>query len=141
MNLVRWEPFEPFKEVEKMFNEFSFVPFLPKTTFGWEMAVNLYESKGNVIAEIQLPGIAPEKIEVTFQNGDLKISAVREEKEQKEEKGFYFKEFRYGAFERLVKLPYAVKTEKTKAEFKDGILKIILPKKEEVTEKVKVQIQ
>jgi len=142
MALVRWEPFEPFKDIEKFFGEeFSFLPLLPTPKLGWDLAVDLYEDKGNIVAEMNLPGISPEKVEVTFQNGDLKIVGSRDEEKQTKETNYYCKEIRRGMFERLVKLPAGVKPEKAEATFKNGVLKVVIPKKEEATEKIKVKIQ
>ncbi|HEY4492379.1 MAG TPA: Hsp20/alpha crystallin family protein [Acidobacteriota bacterium] len=141
MNLLRWEPFAPLKEMEKFFDEFSFMPVLPKAKIGWDLAVDLYEDKDNLIAEMNLPGINPEKIEITFQNGGLKIAAAREEIKETKEKQFYSKEIRRGSFERFVQLPCEVKKEKTEAQFKNGVLKITIPKKETLKEHVKVHVQ
>ncbi|HJZ12921.1 MAG TPA: Hsp20/alpha crystallin family protein, partial [Acidobacteriota bacterium] len=108
---------------------------------GWDLAVDLYEDKDNLIAEMNLPGINPEKIEITFQNGGLKIAAAREEIKETKEKQFYSKEIRRGSFERFVQLPCEVKKDKTEAQFKNGVLKITIPKKETLKEHVKVHVQ
>lgn len=138
--LTKWEPFDPFFDVEKMFDQFSFLPVVPKFKFGWELPIDLYEFKGTLIAEMYVPEVNPEKIEITFKNGDLKVAAVREEFKEMKEKLYFFQEIKRGAFERIIKLPYEVKTEKVEAQYKNGVLKIVLPKKVEAIEKVKVQI-
>lgn len=138
--LTKWEPFEPFFNIEKIFEPFPFLPVVPKMKFGWDFPVDLYEFKGNLIAEMYIPEINPEKIEITFLNGDLKIAATREETKETKEKNFFCQEIKRGTFERVIKLPYEVKTEMVEAQFKNGVLKIVLPKKVETIEKVKVQI-
>jgi HSP20 family protein len=137
---MKWEPF---KEVERFFEEdFPYLPILRKPMMGWDMAVDVYEEKENVIAEMNIPGIEPEKLEITVKEGYLKIKGAREEEIEKKEKNFYCKEIKRGEFERLVKLPVQVKAEKAEAQYKKGVLKVILPKKEEVKlEKIKVQTQ
>lgn len=138
MNLVKWEPF---KDIERFFTE-DFFPTLSMVRPGWDLAVDVYEEKGNVIAEMNLPGINPEKLEISVHDEYLKIFGTREEEKESKEKNYYSKEIKRGAFERMVKLPTKVKVDKAEAKFKNGTLKIILPKmEEEKTEKIKVQIQ
>jgi HSP20 family protein len=139
MNLVKWEPF---KEMERFFAE-DFFPFLPTTQkIGFDLAVDVYEEKGNVIVEMNLHGIDPEKVEITVHNEYVKVFGKREEEKETKEKDFYTKEIRRGTFERLVKLPAKVKTVKAEAKYKNGTLKIVLPKLElEKEEKIKVQVQ
>ncbi len=138
MNLVKWEPF---KEFERFF-ETEFPPFFPQTKIGWDLAVDVYEEKGNVVAEMNLPGIDPKEIEVSFQNGYLKIAGKREEEKETKEKNYFFKEIKRGTFERKVELPGKVKTDKAEATFKNGMLKIVVPKLlEELPGKVNIKVQ
>jgi HSP20 family protein len=135
--LMKWEPF---KEVERFFGEdFPFLPIVPKPRMGWDMAVDVYEEKGNIIAEMTVPGIDPEKLDITVKDGYLRIFGTREEEKEKKDKDFFYKEIKRGEFERLVKLPVAVKTEKAEAQYTKGVLKVILPKTDVVKEeKIKV---
>jgi HSP20 family protein len=135
--LMKWEPF---KEVERFFGEdFPFLPMFPKPKLGWDMAVDVYEEKENIIAEMNVPGIDPEKLEITVKDGYLKIFGKREEEKEKKEANFYYKEIKRGEFERLVRLPVAVKAGKAEAQYTKGVLKVILPKTEIVKEeKIKV---
>lgn len=139
MNLVKWEPFN---EMERFFAE-DFFPFLPTTKkVGWDLAADVYEEKGNVVVEMNLPGIDPQKIEITVHDEFLKVFGTREEEKETKEKDFYSKEIKRGAFERMVKLPTKVKTQKAEAKYKNGTLKILLPKlEEEKEEKIKIQVQ
>jgi HSP20 family protein len=139
MNLVKWEPF---KEFEKMFENEVFPFYTPQTKLGWDLAVDVYEEKGFVIAEMNLPGIDPKEIEITFQNGYLKIAGKREEEKETKEKNYYFKEIKRGTFERKVELPMKVKVEKAEATFKNGMLKIVIPKVEEtIPGKINIKVQ
>jgi HSP20 family protein len=138
MNLVKWEPF---KEFERFFDNDLF-PFFPQTKIGWDLAVDVYEEKGNVVFEMNLPGIDPKEIEVSFQNGYLKIAGKREEEKETKEKNYFFKEIKRGTFERKVELPTNVKTDKADATFKNGMLKIVVPKVlEELPGKVNIKVQ
>lgn len=91
---------------------------------------------------MNLPGIDPKEIEITFQNGYLKITGKREEEKETKEKNYYFKEIKRGTFERKVELPMKVKVEKAEATFKNGMLKIVIPKVEETMPgKVNIKVQ
>ena len=139
MALMKWEPFEPF---EKLFEKFPMIPFAPTIQMGSDFAVDLYEEKDRLIAEMNLPGVKPEEIEITFQNNNLHITLKKVEEKETKEKEYYYKEIKRGRFERLVTLPVEVKTEKTEAHYTNGVLKVVMPLKEfKKTEKVQIQIQ
>ena len=112
---------------------------LPK--FGWDLAIDVYEKDGNVIAEMNVPGIDSEKVEIAIEDNYLKVSGTREEKKETEEKDYYSKEIKRGSFTRTVALPASVKKEKAEAEYKDGILKIAIPKDEKKDGTVKVKVK
>jgi HSP20 family protein len=139
MALTKWEPFQTF---EKMFEDFPVLPVFPTFKKGWDLAVDLYEEKGFLVAEMNVPKFDPKKIEIEFINGNLKIFAKEMEEKETKEKNYYRKEIYRGAFEKLIQLPYEVKEDKTEAHYKDGVLKILMPMKEELKKQpIKVQIQ
>lgn len=140
MSLIRWEPFH---EIERLFEaDFPYMPMVPTAKFGWDLAVDLYQEKGNLIAEMSLPGIDPNKVEVTFLDGDLKITGRREEVKEIKDKNYFCKEIKRGEFERLVTLPSGVKTDRAEAHYDKGVLRIVMPMKEEVKhERIKVKVQ
>ena len=128
MNLMKWQPF---KEIEQFFDEENFRPFFAQPKVGWDFAVDVYEEKGNIVAEMNLPGIDPKELEIKFLNGYLNIEGKREEEKETKDKNFYFKEIKRGFFERKIQLPVKVKEDKFQATFKNGMLKIVVPKLEE----------
>jgi HSP20 family protein len=139
MALTKWEPFQMF---EKMFEDFPFVPFLPTYKMSWDPAVDLYEEKGFLVAEMNIPTMDPAKMEITFQNGNLKVAGKKLEEKETKEKNYIRKEITRGAFEKVIQLPYEVKSEKAEAHYKDGVLKILMPMKEELKKQtVKIQVQ
>ena len=133
--VLRWKPF---RDIDRFFDEDSPVMALPK--FGFDLAVDVYEKNGNVIAEMHLPGIDPEKIDISVEENYLKISGSREEKKEIEEKDYYSKEIRHGSFERTIPLSHAVKKDKADASYKDGVLKVTIPKDERKDGTVKVKV-
>ncbi len=98
--------------------------------------MDIYETDKEVIAEVELPGVDPEKIDIKIEDSVLKIEAKVEEKKEEKGRGYYRKELSSGYCKRAVSLPIGVKEDKARAEYKDGILKISVPKKE--TRKTKV---
>lgn len=142
MALLKWKPLN---NIEKMFEEdfptFSF-PTLSLPKIGWDLAVDVFEEEGNVIAEMNLPGIDPDKVEISVEDDYLKITGSREEEKETEKKNFYSKEIKRGSFERTIELPSKVKKEKVEAKYSDGVLRITLPKEtSKCCEKVKVKIK
>lgn len=102
---------------------------------GWTPAVDLYEDKDNVFVKAELPGMKKEDIEVSFHNGTLSVSGERKSEDKYQDAEVYRAERYFGRFQRTVTLPTAVAADKVKAQYKDGILTITLPKTEEAKPK------
>ena len=121
MSLIQWEPFN---EVERLFDG----QMLPLSTRpGWDLAVDVFEEKGNVIAKMSLPGVKQEEVDVSIEDDVLTISGRREEEKETKEKNYYSKEIRRGSFSRSVGLPKSVKAEKAEAKIEDGMLVVTMP--------------
>jgi HSP20 family protein len=122
----RWEPFREF--IERFFEEdfdFSISP---------RLATDVYETDKDLVVEMQVPGFKKEDIKVSFQDDYLKVEGKAEEEKEEKEKNYWRKEIRRGSFVRVIPLPKKVDPRKAKANFKDGVLKISLPKIEEIKE-------
>ena len=138
-----WNPFKELARIEnelnKLFSEFIPAKETPEVVV-WAPRVDVYEQDNNLIIEAEIPGAKKEDIEVKIKDNAVVIRGeVKKEEEQKEEQ-YYRKERFYGTFERVVPLPVEVKPEEAKAEFKDGVLKLIIPKATQEHE-VKVEIK
>lgn len=99
-------------------------------------AVNIMEGKENFKIELAAPGLAKEDFKIKVEDAVLSITCEKQEKEEVEKKelkeyNYTQKEFSYRSFSRSFTLPETVNTEKIGAEYKDGILMLNLPKKEE----------
>lgn len=82
----------------------------------------------NLVVRAEMPGVDPDKdVEVTLEDGVLKIHAERQEKEEHKDKGRYRSEFRYGSFSRNIPLPEGVKEEDIKASYTNGVLEVRAP--------------
>jgi HSP20 family protein len=102
---------------------------------GWSPVLDLYEDKDNLFVKMDLPGMKREEIEVSLHEGSLSISGERKSEQKHEAAEVYRAERFFGRFQRTVTLPTPVAADKVKAEYKDGILTITLPKTEEAKPK------
>ncbi|MBI2586074.1 MAG: Hsp20/alpha crystallin family protein [Rhodospirillales bacterium] len=101
--------------------------------------VDVSETEKEIQVTAELPGLQEKDVEVTFADGMLTIAGERKtEKEEKDEdKKYYVKERSYGSFKRMLALGEDVEEGKIKAEFKNGVLTVVLPKAKEVVAKTK----
>jgi HSP20 family protein len=102
---------------------------------GWNPALDLYEDKDNLYVKVELPGMKREEIDVSLHEGSLSISGERKSEQKHQDAEVYRAERFFGRFQRTVMLPTPVAAEKVKAQYKDGILNITLPKTEEAKPK------
>lgn len=107
--------------------------FVPVQTGEMEM----YEDDENVVVKMKAAGFEPEQIDISIEGKVLSITGkIEQEKEEEDTKRkYYYKEMRNESFTRSISLPTSVKSEAIKAEMKNGILKVTLPKAEEVKPK------
>ncbi len=94
-------------------------------------AVDVYEDASNVVVEAPLVGIKPADVSIEIEDSVLKISGTSEHTSEVDDKNYFRREIRNGAFYRSVALPKSVISDKASASYKDGILKITVPKAEE----------
>lgn len=121
-------PFMPTNDLSRFFgDEFLGADFFP--------ALDVYQDKDNVVAELSLPGIDPSKVDITIENDVLTVSGSSEEKKEVKREDYYRKEVRTGSFSRSVVLPMAVKGDDTQAHYEKGVLTITMPKEESVKPK------
>ena len=139
MSLIKWEPFDDFGH---LFRDMSSLSALRMSNMAFDLAADVYEDGDNLIAELNLPGLKGEDIDVEAEDSHLRVSGRREEVQEKKEKSHYTKEIRRGSFERVIPLPDQVEANKVEAEYQDGVLKVIMPKKTDGGDKkVKVKVK
>ena len=102
---------------------------------GWAPALDVQEDKDNFTVRVELPGLKREDIDVSLQDGALVISGERTFEKTEEGVQVHRQERYYGKFQRALSLPEPVAANKVKAEFKDGVLTVTLPKIEEAKPK------
>ena len=143
-----WRPFESLRrEVDRLFDDFNMSPFrmspfrLPfrRPSFDIEPfwapeswvavpAVDLVERDNAFEMHADLPGLDEKDIEVMVANGVLTIKGEKEENKEEKKEDFHMRERRFGSFERALRIPDGVDTDKIEAAFKKGVLTVMLPK-------------
>lgn len=101
-------------------------------------AVDMFEREGKVIVKAEMPGIEPDKIEVTVADGELRISGEREEEKEVKEENVYRSERSYGRIYRSLTLPEGCDVEHVTASAKDGVIEVTIPKRQAAAKKIEV---
>ena len=138
MNLVRWNPGREMPTLHNRFTRFFDDPFLriggmdenPNLDL-WNPAVDLYEKDDHFVIKAELPGIGKDDIKVDLKDRVLTLSGERIYDNEVKEENYYRKERSYGKFQRAFALPADVDSDKITAEFKEGVLRVEVPKPEE----------
>jgi len=152
--LTTWTPFKeltPFRDFERMRRDMDrlwgsfFEGSLKKGTDGeaqWLPSLDISETSNDLVVKAELPGMDPKDIDISLNDGMLTIKGERKQEKEEKEENYHLIERSYGSFCRSVKLPKEVKHDKVKASFRNGVLKIVLPKSEESKKKeVKVKVE
>ena len=142
MALVRWDPFRELEDVSDRLNRMFARP-ATHTSNGketmivadWTPSVDISETEGEYQIKAEIPDVKKEDVKITLEDGVLTIQGQR--KQEKEDKGtkYHRIERSYGSFARTFSLPDVIEVEKVKAEFKDGVLHLHLPKSEKAKPK------
>ena len=131
MSLIRWDPFREFNTPSRFGNFFGKNWELPMSTTAWNPSVDIFENDNDVVIKAELPGMNAKDIEVRLENNVLMLKGERHFEKETKEENYHRIEREYGSFSRAFALPTVVDGDKVVAEYKDGILKIVLPKKED----------
>lgn len=128
MSLVRWEPL---REMEEFFRDYSPLFARGRRSEGtWTPTANITETDKEYLIKAELPEVKKEDVSITLNNGVLTISGERKrEKEEKDENELRIESF-YGTFSRSFALPDNVDVSAIRAESKDGVLRVHVPKSE-----------
>jgi HSP20 family protein len=101
----------------------------------WDLALDVSENQDEYVVEASLPGINPEDLEITYTNNTLTIKGETREEKEEQGKRYHLRERRYGSFARSITLPAGIESDKIDARYEKGVLKLHLPKAEEVKPK------
>ncbi len=147
MALIHWKKnYDPIREMSDLNDRLfglTLFPNLDKSLApfrGWP-PVDISEDKNDITVKADLPGLRQEEIEVHIEDDVLTIKGERKLEAEKDEKNYHSSERVYGAFERNIQLGVDVERDKAKADYVNGVLKIVLPKVEKVKPKqIKVNV-
>ena len=153
--MTRWDPFQDLRAAqEEMAQMDPMSPMLAQAlglhgqqqgsgraaTTAWAPALDISERKDAYLVTVELPGVEPDDLEITFEDGLLTIQGERHFAHDSSEQQFHRVERRYGAFRRSITLPAQVMAEQIEATADDGVLQIVVPKMEEATPK-RIQVR
>ncbi len=141
MALVRYAPLsDPFTLAEEVFRGWPFRGDAAEAREGWTPRVDIHEDKDAVRLDADLPGMDPASVEISVEDDVLTLKGERKiERKVEANGGFHRTERLFGSFERRFTLPQTVNREKIDASYKDGVLHLTLPKREEVKPR-KIQV-
>jgi len=142
-NLIRWNPFREMvsmsEAMNKLFDDAWVMPRNGGFFRNGGPALDMVENADNIVVTAELPGFKPEDIDIQLEGSVLTLHGEVKEENEKQEGQYHVKERRQNSFARAVQLPTNVVVDKAKAEFKDGILTLTLPK-DEVSKAKKISI-
>jgi HSP20 family protein len=147
--MTRWDPFQDLRSAQDEMAQMS--PMLAHAlglhtqqgnarSTAWAPALDISERKDAYLVTVELPGLKPEDLDITIEDGLLTIQGERQFTHESSEQQFHRVERRYGAFRRSITLPAHVTAEGIQASFEDGVLQILVPKAEEATPK-RIQVR
>lgn len=130
-------------EMDKLFEDFFGRTGFPSIQEGgWLPAVDVQETKKDVVISLDLPAINPKEVSISIVDNRLTIKGERRKEEETKEENYYRSERVYGTFQRIVQLPAEVIVDKAKATYKDGVLKITVPRSQKaVPKEIKVEVE
>lgn len=137
MSIIKYDPFRELRSLQDEMNRL-FMTNLPRSVVqedlasgGWSPSVDIYESENEIILEAELPGMSRDDFEVSIENNVITLKGKREFQKKEEGDNYHRVERSYGSFTRSFSLPRSVSAENTTADFKNGVLRVSLPKREE----------
>jgi HSP20 family protein len=145
MSVSRWDPFRDLTSIQEEINQMFDRVFGRRetgqrregglTTTAWAPSVDISERKDAFVVTAEVPGIKPEDIEVTLEDGLLTIKGERRMEEETSDRQYHRVERRYGSFRRSITLPSQVQADAIDASYSEGVLQVVVPKAEEAKPK------
>ncbi len=142
----------PFKDMEKARSEMdrfwdTYLFGRPKTSWPadeeeWQPAIDVTETESELVVNVEIPGMDPKDIDILLSEGTLLIKGEKRPDAEEEKADYHLLERNYGTFTRSIPLPTEVRSDKISASYKDGVLKITLPKSKEAKKKeIKIKVE
>jgi HSP20 family protein len=140
--LTRWDPWRELARVQDEMGRIldDRMTYRAGESLGWTPAADIYEDEEGLTLRFDLAGVEPKDVDIRFENGVLTLKGERKLEKEEKKDNYHRIELSYGAFNRSFSLPATVDPEKIRAESKNGVLAVHLPKKAEAKPKT-VQIK
>jgi HSP20 family protein len=143
MALIRWQPFQEMtalqRDMNRLFDSLSSTrdeDMMRMQQMSFSPAAEMEETENAINLKIEIPGMEAKDLDVQVTKEAVMISGERKSESKSEQNGMTRSEFRYGRFSRTIPLPTRVDNTNVKGDYKDGILKLEIPKAEEEKNKV-----
>jgi len=137
MSIVRYDPFRDLRTLQEEVNRL-FTGSMPRgfddegiARGAWSPSVDIYENKEQIVLEAELPGMKRDDFDLSVENNIITLRGQRQFEKQDESDNYHRVERSYGSFTRSFTLPNTVTAEGANAEYKNGVLRVTLPKREE----------
>jgi HSP20 family protein len=137
-NITRWDPVGEMVSLRQAMDRLFEDSFVSPTTWrghaGEQLTtpIDVHETPDELVVTAALPGMKPEDVEITITGQTLTMRGELKEDESIERDQYLYRERRYGAFSRQLQLPLRVKGDEAEATFENGLLRLSIPKAEEV---------
>ncbi len=141
MAVVRWDPFRDLNLIQDRMNRLfddagrTWRNDEPSATTSWSPSVDIFETEGEIVVKAELPGMERKDITLHLENNVLTLRGARKFEKETKDENYHRIERSYGNFSRSFSIPATVDEEKIRADYKDGVLTIVLPKKEQAKPK------
>jgi HSP20 family protein len=141
MSIIRWSPLRGMsslqEEMNRVFDEFfGRVPLRVEKEEGiWAPSVDVSENNNAITINAEIPGMSKDDIKINIQDNTITLKGEKIQEKEEKDANYHRVERNYGAFVRSFTLPTPVQSDKVKASYKNGVLKIVLSKSEEVKPK------
>jgi len=134
--LTPWRPFEfdrVRREMDRLWDSFLEGRPMRRAEEGgeWLPSLDVSETKNDLVIKAELPGMDAKDIDISLNNGFLTIKGEKKHEKEEKDENYHLNERSYGSFTRSVRLPREVQSDKITASFKNGVLRVTLPKSEE----------
>ncbi len=151
--LTTWKPFRelaPFRDFERMrrdmdrFWDSFFERGVRRTEEEgeWLPFLDVAETKDEIVVKAEVPGMDPKDIDISLSDGLLTIKGEKKQEREEKQEDYHLVERSYGTFTRSIRLPKEVRRDKISASYKNGVLKVTLPKSEEAKQKeIKIKVE
>jgi HSP20 family protein len=118
--------------MDRLFDDTIFRPFAADSAGAGRLPLDVRSTSDALLVEASLPGVKPEDVEITVENGTLTIRAEDRSEQTREDGGWLVREISRGSVVRAVTLPSGLEAEKAEATFENGVLRLRIPKAEQV---------